>query len=64
MNAQRWERVKYLYHAARARPAAERVAFLAEVCASDDDLHREVQVLLDQPVSTSGFANFVGGRIP
>ena len=35
-----------LYHAARARPAEDRAAFLAEACAGDDALQREVESLL------------------
>jgi hypothetical protein len=45
-----WERVKALYETAAARPARERAQFLAAACA-DDELRREVQALLDQPVS-------------
>jgi serine/threonine-protein kinase len=47
----RWATVERLYHAALARPAGERAAFLAEACASDDPLRREVESLLAQPAS-------------
>jgi hypothetical protein len=49
MTPERWERVQDLYHASRARPDRERAQFLADVCAGDDALRREVQALLDQP---------------
>lgn len=64
MNASRWERVKDLYNAAGDLPVTERAAFLADACKGDDDLRREVQVLLDQPVSTAGFIDLVGGVPP
>jgi Tol biopolymer transport system component len=53
-----------LYHASRARPANDRARFLAEACASDAALLREVQALLDQPVETSSFVEFLGGPAP
>ena len=53
----RWEWIQELYHAARARSESERGEFL------DDDkaLRRDVQALLDQPVSTRDFVEFVSG---
>jgi eukaryotic-like serine/threonine-protein kinase len=44
----RWATVEQLYHAALARPVEGRVAFLAEACAGDDALRREVESLLAQ----------------
>ncbi len=64
MNAERWERVKGLYDAASVRPVIERAAFLLAACSDDDDLRREVQLLLDQPVSTAGFRNLLAGAPP
>jgi hypothetical protein len=43
-----------LYHAARERPPEARAAFLAEACAGDEELRREVESLLSQPVSVDG----------
>ena len=42
----RWQQVEQLYHAALERGAVERGAFLAEACAGDDSLRREVESLL------------------
>ena len=39
---QRWRELERLYHAALDAPAEERSAFLAEACASDETLRREV----------------------
>ena len=64
MTPVRWERVQQLYHAARARTEADRARFLGEACAGDDLLRSEVQALLDQPVSTGSFVDFVGGPPP
>src|SRR5918994_2318021 len=52
MNAERWERIKQLYDEAQARSPAARAAFLAQACAGDEALHRDVQTLLDQPIGT------------
>ena len=64
MTPARWERVQQLYHAARARAESDRARFLAEACAGDDLLRSEVQGLLDQPVSTGSFVDFLGGPAP
>ena len=61
MTPERWERVKHLFESARARPPAERAAFLATATAGDEDLRRQVQRLLDQPVGTQDFVRFVEG---
>jgi eukaryotic-like serine/threonine-protein kinase len=42
----RWNTVEGLYHAALARPVDERATFLAEACAGDEGLRREVESLL------------------
>src|SRR5215813_532359 len=41
-----WERVERLYHEALERAQPERAAFLAEACAGDEMLRREVESLL------------------
>lgn len=64
MTPERWERIQELYHAARAQPASDRAQFLDSACADDRVLRREVQALLDQPVSTGDFMDFVGGPAP
>ena len=48
MTPERWRRIEELYHAAHARPADERAAFLAEACRGDEKLRREVESLLNQ----------------
>src|SRR5262245_2240784 len=59
MDADRWQRVAYLYESVLARDETQRAAFLAEKSAGDEDLRREVEsllaqdstpVLIDQPV--------------
>ncbi|HEY3158596.1 MAG TPA: protein kinase [Vicinamibacterales bacterium] len=61
MTPERWERIQGLYDAVRAHAESDRAEFLANACAGDAALQREVQALLDQPVSTGGFMDFVGG---
>jgi Tol biopolymer transport system component len=60
MTPERWERIQVLYHAARALRESDRARFLADSCAGDAALEHDVQKLLDQPVSTGSFMNFVG----
>ena len=50
-----WERVKQVYETTLAKDAAEREAFLDEVCAGDDDLRREVQSLLAHKTDAEHF---------
>ena len=52
----RLKRVEDLYHAALARPSGARAAFLAEACAADADLRREVESLVAQ--ATGGDSAF------
>src|SRR5690349_499077 len=54
MQPERWRTVDRLYHEARALPAASRAAFVADACAEDASLAREVLSLLAQPVSAPG----------
>ncbi len=54
MTPERWKRIEELYHAALACEAPDRPAFLAGVCAGDEELRREVESLLQQPVTSDG----------
>ena len=54
MTPDRWAMVERLYHAASARPAGERSAYLAEACAEDPGLQQEVESLLAQGTSGNG----------
>ena len=54
MTPDRWAEVERLYHAALARDAGERVAYLREICAGDVALQREVELLLAQQASVEG----------
>ena len=53
MNTERWRRIEELYHTALGRPEGERTALLAEACAGDEALKREVESLLAQPASVA-----------
>src|SRR5262245_43166611 len=50
-SSDRWATVERIYHAAVARRADERAAFLADACAGDEELRREVQSLLAEHAS-------------
>src|SRR5262249_7110207 len=43
MDKQRWQQIETLYHAALERSPDERTAFLADACADDSGLLREVE---------------------
>jgi serine/threonine protein kinase/Tol biopolymer transport system component len=51
MTPDRLKQISQIYADARTRRASEREAFLAEACAGDASLQREVQALLDQSTS-------------
>jgi eukaryotic-like serine/threonine-protein kinase len=53
--ADRWRRIESLCHAALARPAGERAAFLAETCGDDATLRAEVESLLAGAESAPAF---------
>ncbi len=46
MTPERWQQIEKLFHAALERTPKERAAFLADVCAGDEELRREVESLL------------------
>jgi Tol biopolymer transport system component len=52
---ERWLKIERLYHGARERDASERPQFLAEACAGDEALRREVESLLTQGEGTGSF---------
>ena len=55
MTPERWERVEKLYHAALEHEPAARPGFLAEACAGDAELCREVAGLLRYDDSQASF---------
>jgi eukaryotic-like serine/threonine-protein kinase len=55
MTPDRWFDVERLYHAASALPADQRAGFLAQACAEDATLRREVESLLAHELSAESF---------
>ncbi len=55
MDRDRWRQIEQLYHAALERAPNERAAFLAETCADDSGLRREVEELLRYDGASEGF---------
>jgi hypothetical protein len=53
----RWRRLESVVHAALARPAEERAAFLVEACADDSNLRREAASLLTRDAGADAFLN-------
>jgi len=50
-----WERIETVFHAALELEPAARGAYLAEACAGDEELRREVESLLAYENETAGF---------
>lgn len=46
MTPERWRQIEALYESARTHEIGDRERFLAEACAGDDDLRREIESLL------------------
>ena len=46
MKSEPWKEIDSLFHAALEREASERAVFLADVCAGDEELRREVESLI------------------
>jgi len=63
MTPERWKQISRIYDDARLRAGSDRVAFLAEACAGDASLQREVQALLDQPTSPKGLEGLTPSAI-
>ena len=52
MQAERWNQIQELYHAAIAQPPDKRSEFLARACPADTDLRGEVLSLLAQSAAS------------
>src|SRR5580765_2920252 len=63
MTPERWKQISQIYEGARLRAANDRAAFLADACAGDASLQREVQALLDQPTSPEGLEGLTPSAI-
>ncbi len=55
MDAERWQRIEQLYHAALERELRDRPAFLRQACAGDQELLRKVQALLAREKQAENF---------
>ena len=55
MTGNRWTDIEPILHAALNRAPHERAAFVADACVGDDELRRQVEVLLGEDSVASGF---------
>ena len=55
MTPERWQQAKQILHEALEREPPLRRVFIAQSCAGDDGLHREVEALLDAHERAGGF---------
>ena len=55
MQAERWEKIQQLYHAALSQVPEFRTDFLARACADEPSLQKEVESLIIKPVSQRQF---------
>ena len=61
MNRENWRQIKEILQSAWERPPVEREKFLAEKCAGDESLRREVEILLNSFENVGSFME--GGAI-
>ena len=60
----RWRRIESLCHAALARPAQDRAAYLAEACGADEALREEVESLVAEGDAAASFLELpIGGPV-
>src|SRR5215470_849898 len=55
MKHERWKQIEQLYHASLERESGERESFLAQACAGDEELRREVEELLGYDGAAESF---------
>jgi eukaryotic-like serine/threonine-protein kinase len=55
VNAERWQKIETIYHAALTRPAEQRNAYVIEACAGDNELCTEVQMLIARHEESGSF---------
>jgi serine/threonine-protein kinase len=55
MTPDRWQQIEQLYHAALARPEAEREMWLTHACADDEELRTELKSMLARDASAAAF---------
>ncbi len=55
MNSERWQKIDELFHAAIGRDAPERIAFLKQACAGDEDLFEQIERLVSAHVEAGDF---------
>ena len=54
MDAERWQQIERLYHAAQAWDLGQRATLLTQACGGDEDLRKEVESLLSAEQQPSG----------
>ena len=55
MPPERWHKVKELFHSALEREPSERISFLDQTCAGDEELRKEVESLIASHEKTGSF---------
>jgi serine/threonine protein kinase len=55
MTPERWQQIDQLFHAALQREANERAAFIAEGCAGDETLRKDIEDLLASHEQSNSF---------
>jgi serine/threonine protein kinase len=52
---ERWQKIEQFYHFALGKEQGQRVEYLRQACAGDDELRHEVESLLSQGTAAAGF---------
>ena len=62
MDSARWERIQEIFADALALADGEREVFVAQACADDEEMRREVYSLLEASVAADGYFDDLAGR--
>jgi serine/threonine protein kinase/Tfp pilus assembly protein PilF len=63
MDAERWQQIERLFHAALERESSGRAAYLSDACGGDDALRAEVQALIESHEQSHTFIERPAGDI-
>ncbi len=60
MNAETWQKIKIILEEVLEMPQTSRARFLEKSCAGDEDLQREIELLLKHLIKSPFWSYFIG----
>ena len=63
MTPERWQKIDQLFHSALAQPPEARALFLAEACAGDEAIQKEVELLIQSHEQAESFIEQPAGDL-